>query len=348
MSKICYHCGTVLLGEGFRCEECGQIYCSLHKMPIDHDCNIVKESLNLQQFQPQTPSLVQVPRVSPIFQNQVYHPSQREPEKSSLNDSTVRGLTNGSFTWYHQEKAIPPNAFDPDSGIEFKGILFPYKSELMHFLIGAVLIFLIGFITFYNPQLINLNLGWAIYLLAGFYATAFLFHELGHRQTATHFGLQTKFRLLTFGMILTAISLIVSISALILNSPAIPTLALPGAVVVLGLDKVDKKTGLCKTAGPLVNLVYGIFLLIISFIIPRNFYPLNVFVGLAAAMNFTLGLFNMIPIGILDGQNILKWNKPLYIILVGSLIVLLLITYANIYAPIETSWYVPEVWQVTR
>ncbi len=181
-------------------------------------------------------------------------------------------------------------------------------------------------------------------MLAGFYTTAFLFHEFGHRQVAKHFGLQTKFRLLTFGMLLTVVGLLTGISTLILGTTALPTLALPGAVVVLGLDKIDRKTGLCKVAGPLVNLVYGIILLFVSFMIPRNLYPLNLFIGVAASLNFMLGLFNMIPIGILDGQNIFKWNKGVYVIVFISLLILLIITFTQIYAPVQTSLYVPEDW----
>jgi Zn-dependent protease len=256
--------------------------------------------------------------------------------------SVIRGTTDGTFTWSRQEKLIPENAFDPGSGIEFKGILFPYSSELLHLIIGASLIFIIGLIVFYSAQLIRLNLSWAIFLLAGFYTTAFLFHEFGHRQVAKHFGLQTKFRLLTFGMILTIFGLIAGLFSLISDSMRLPILALPGAVVVLGLDKVDRTTGLCKAAGPIVNLVYGSILLVTSLIIPKDLFPLNLFVGYAAALNFMLALFNMIPIGILDGQNIWKWNKAFYVILAGALILLLFIAYTIIYAPIQTSLYVPE------
>ncbi|MFX1256494.1 MAG: hypothetical protein ACFFAN_01440, partial [Promethearchaeota archaeon] len=280
----CYHCGNEILdNELFHCNECGQIYCNLHKNLVDHECNIVKESIKLQQFQASSPTYASTPPIS-----------------------EVRGTTDGSFTWYHQERLIPENAFDPDSGIEFKGVLFPHKSEFLHLLIGATLIFVIGLIGFYNPTLINRGYSWAILMLAGFYTTAFLFHEFGHRQVAKHFKLQTKFRLLTFGMILTFFSLILALSTLMLGSTPIPTIALPGAVVVLGLDKIDRKTGLCKAAGPIVNLIYGTILLILSFLIP--IYPLNWFIAYAAALNFMLGAFNMIPIGILDGQNILKWN----------------------------------------
>lgn len=330
---ICYHCGEEIpQNEVYHCDKCGQDYCGLHKDPVNHECNIVIESLRSQQIQTPESTYREVP--SDQYQQQY--------TDQPTTVSAVRGTTDGSFNWYRQERHVPENAFDPDSGIEFKGILFPYKSEFLHLLIGSSLIFLIGLIVFYNPQLVRLNLTWAIFLLAGFYTTAFLFHEFGHRQVAKHFGLQTKFRLLTFGMILTVFGLIAGFWSLLSNSVSLPILALPGAVVVLGLDKIDRRTGLCKAAGPIVNLIYGTILLIVSLVIPKNLFPLNLFIGYAAALNFMLGLFNMIPIGILDGQNIFKWSKSLYILLVGLLILMLIIAYANIYAPIETSLYVPE------
>jgi len=118
-------------------------------------------------------------------------------------------------------------------------------------------------------------------------------------------------------------------------------MALPGAVVVLGLDKISRKTGLCKAAGPLVNLIYGSILLLISYIIPPVLYPLNYFIGYGAQFNFMLGLFNMIPFGILDGQNIWKWSKKVYITLIVPLTVLLVITLISIYAPVGSNPYIP-------
>ncbi|MFX1410989.1 MAG: hypothetical protein ACFFA6_11595 [Promethearchaeota archaeon] len=325
----CYHCGEEILeSEFFRCSECGQIYCSMHRDPINHECNIVKENINLQLFQPSTPSYVDSAQISPIPQTSRY--------QQQLAQEEVRGTIDGTYTWYRQENLIPENAFDPDSGIKFKGILLPHKSEFFHFIIGVSIIFIIGILTFYNEQLINIGYGWAIIMLASFYATAFLFHELGHRQVAIHFGLQTKFRLLTFGMLLTVTGVIFGLYSFISGGPSFPSLALPGAVVVLGLSKIDRTTGLCKAAGPIVNLVYGTFLFVISFLIP--IYPLNMLIGLTANLNFMLGTFNMLPIGILDGQNIWKWNKKVYVALCGSLLVLLLITYMLIYSP--TSPYI--------
>ena len=257
----CAHCGREIIGDSFYCSQCGQNYCNYHEDPINHDCNIIIESQHSQQTTHTPPTYTEAPQISTLPQEQSYH--QRS------TPSIVRGTTDGSYTSFRQDSQVPVNAFDPDSGIKFKGIFLPHKSEFVHLVIGVSLIFIIGILSFY-PMLINTGYEWAIFMLAVFYATAFLFHEFGHRQAAIHFKLQTKFRLLTFGMILTAFGIISSLFSLITDSMALPTLALPGAVVVLGLSKIDRTTGLCKAAGPTVNLVYGTILLIISFLIPKQ------------------------------------------------------------------------------
>ncbi|MHA2326051.1 MAG: hypothetical protein ACXACB_11660 [Promethearchaeota archaeon] len=323
----CSHCGNVIMGESFFCSECSQNYCSLHKAPIDHECSIVKESFSSQQIISTSPSYTEYSQVTSSQQGQTFE--QTTP-------SIARGTTDGTYTWYRQEAQVPVNAFDPDSGIQFKGILLPHKSEFLHFIIAAVLIFLIGIMIFFDPYLFSIGYGWTTFLLAGIYMTAFLFHEFGHRQVALRFKLQTKFRLLTFGMVLTVFSLVAGL----MNIP-VPSLALPGAVVVLGLDKVSKTTGLCKAAGPSVNLVYGIILFIISFIIPKTLYPLNYLFVVSAYLNFMLGAFNMIPIGILDGQNIWKWDKRVYFFLVLSLGVLLIITLVIQLSDLSVNLYIP-------
>jgi len=326
----CAHCGNEIIGNPFHCNLCGYNYCFRHKEPENHDCSIVRDSTSLQQPPITTQTYSQSPQAVPISQEQLY----QQPTTSGV----VRGTTDGTYTWYRQENQVPIDAFDPDSGIKFKGILLSHKSEFLHLLIGSLLIFIIGLINFYSENLINFGFWWAIFMLAGFYMTAFLFHEFGHRQVAKHFGFQTKFRLLTFGMVLTAFSIVMGLSTINSGIPS-PTLALPGAVVVLGLDKVSRETGLCKAAGPTVNLIYGIILLLISFIIP--IWPLNYFIGSAASLNFLLGAFNMIPVGILDGQNIFRWSKKVYFILAGSLLTLLIINYTIIYLPELTNLIYP-------
>ncbi|TFG01395.1 MAG: hypothetical protein EU542_07020 [Promethearchaeota archaeon] len=340
----CYHCGEEF-DELYKCNECNQYYCYMHKNPINHECNIVKESLDLQYssnglnegyLSPHHPPNVNYAGGEAYSQNQ-----QQNYQSTYYDDSETRGNIDGTFTWYRRESNIPDNAFSPDSGIEFKGILLPYKSEFLHLLIGSILIYIIGLIGFYNPQnqqqLNAMGFGWIIFMVAGFYTTAFLFHEFGHRQVAIHFGLQTKFRLLKYGMIITAFGLLMGFISIASGVQGLPGLALPGAVVVLGLDKIDKKTGLCKAAGPTVNLIYGSILFGISFLIP--IFPINLFIGMSASINFMLGLFNLIPIGILDGENIFKWNKKVYFFLVGSMLILIIINYTCIYLPPTSNPY---------
>ncbi|MBD3197828.1 MAG: hypothetical protein GF317_22445 [Candidatus Lokiarchaeota archaeon] len=340
---ICYHCGTQV-NQVFKCDKCGQEYCQFHRNPVDHECNIVRESLNFSS----TPSYnqIQSSRNQLPSDQQQYGTIQSGYDGNAISsyqssNANVQGTTDGTFTWYRRENYVPENAFDSESGIEFKGILFPYKSEILHLLVGSILIYVIGLIGFYSPQnqsiLNNLGYGWIIFMVAGFYTTAFLFHEFGHRQVAIHFGFQTKFRLLKYGMIITAFGLLTGLVSLITNTPALPSLALPGAVVVLGLDEINRETGLCKAAGPTINLVYGIILLLISFLIP--IFPINYFIGIAASLNFMLGAFNLIPIGILDGQNIFKWNKVVYLILAISMVGLLIFNYYIIYLPPESNPY---------
>ena len=337
----CYHCGNEFEYLHY-CNNCGQYYCHLHKESLEHECDIVKEALAMNNRQLNENIQHSSPDYSLAEENSTIEHTQQIPISQNDSISEVGGRTDGSFTWYRRESNVPENAFDPNSGIKFKGILLPYQSEFIHLLIGCILIYIIGLISFYNPKqqegLTNLGYGWIVFMLAGFYMTAFLFHELGHRQVAVHFGLQTKFRLLKFGMILTAFSLLMGISSLVTGSQTLPSLALPGAVVVLGLDKIDRTTGLCKTAGPSVNLVYGSILLMTSFLIP--IYPINFFIAQAASLNFMLGLFNLIPIGILDGENIFKWNKKVYFSLVISMLILIIINYICIYLPPDINPYV--------
>ncbi len=344
----CYHCGEQIIGDPFKCSECNQSYCSLHKNPVNHDCNIVKELASSSPYQSRAPAQLAVP------DSRAQRDMESYLQQTTLTGSGIRGTTDGTFNWYHQEVLVPENAFDPDSGIEFKGIFLSHKSELMHLLIGAVLIYALGLLSFYsqvmqfNEKLQGItvyeNVIWMLFLLAGIFTAGFLFHEFGHRQVARHYDLQTKFRLLTFGMVLTLFILAWGLISLLTGVIMIPAPALPGAVVVLGLDQIDKRTGWCKSAGPLVNLILGAILLIISFFIPVELFPLNYALVAGASLNFMLGLFNMIPIGILDGQNIFRWKKSMYFILVISLGTLFAISYItmSLYINQFTIWIIEK------
>ncbi len=128
--------------------------------------------------------------------------------------------------------------------------------------------------------------------------TGFILHELMHKVVAQFFGHWAEFRAQLFGLLIPI--------PLALLTPFI--FAAPGAVVIAGYVE-RHQNGIISAAGPLTNLAIGFIAL------PFTFIPGSVetFEGKLAlvvgAVNALLALFNMLPIGILDGRKVWKWNK---------------------------------------
>ncbi|MHA1727276.1 MAG: hypothetical protein ACTSWY_00930 [Promethearchaeota archaeon] len=288
---VCYYCGQES-SDLKLCNQCKQYYCKRHLENSMHDCPLIPIENPYETLQPQ------------IQSSSKYIAPQDEITDETIDEEETYVYTDGSYVWYKKSPDIPENAFDPESGIQIPGILWPKKSEFIHVLIASVLLFLLaatGFFTQYSGIGIDLSLlFYAVFFLSSMYLLAFLVHEFSHRQVARHFKMQTKFRLFKSGMIMTLIFLFLPIK-----------FALPGAVVVLGLENIGYETGLCKLAGPLSNLILGTIIFVISFF-PFILFPLNWFLLTAASFNFQLGAFNMLPFGILDGDNIRKWKPKVW------------------------------------
>jgi Zn-dependent protease len=171
------------------------------------------------------------------------------------------------------------------------------------------------------------------YFLASMSTGGFLIHEFAHRQTGRKYKLPAKFRLLTFGLILTAMGIFLYFAY------NFPPFALPGAVVVIGLEKKDQ-AGKCKAAGPISNLIISLVLLPIAFVMAYMQLGLEYFILfiLGAYMNSFLGFFNMLPIGLLDGHEILKYKKWLWILLFVTLLALVIFEYGVVMQNL-VNWY---------
>jgi len=137
--------------------------------------------------------------------------------------------------------------------------------------------------------------------------SAFIIHELSHKFIAQKYGLLAYFK--SFDNLL-IFSIIISLFGLIFIAP--------GAVMIRGYDKI--RTGRIAAAGPLSNFILGTFFLVLSLF----FYP--TFFSLAGRINAFLGLFNMIPLFMLDGKKIINWNKNIfYFMLIYGLILFVLV-----------------------
>lgn len=157
---------------------------------------------------------------------------------------------------------------------------------------------------------------------------SFFTHELLHKFTAIHFGAKAYFRLSKEGLFITLLSVLVGF----------PILAV-GAVFWWGEASASVGIrGRVSSAGPISNLVLaGLFIFIqgLGYLLGGSEYLLLLlgptsslglflyFIGsIGVSLNVFLGMFNLLPIGVLDGAKVLAWDGRIWIALIGSFIAL--------------------------
>jgi Zn-dependent protease len=208
------------------------------------------------------------------------------------------------------KQEAPPAMVQKKSSYEYKVVYAPpaltkrsihfSSQELKHLTIAALLVMGVavsmGFFSnsFRNDDALDYD------MLAAFtvaLTASFFMHEIAHKVIAQREGFWAEFRLTFTGAILTLLSVITPLFKIIS----------PGAVMVAGF--ADRKPmGKISVAGPATNVMLSA-LLIISGLIPTPYAPILL---LAAAFNAWIALFNLIPLGILDGYKIFLWDKRIW------------------------------------
>ncbi|QEE14544.1 site-2 protease family protein [Promethearchaeum syntrophicum] len=250
--------------------------------------------------------------------------------KSFIYDPNDPINTSNSFIMIQRTQAIPPNAFQPNSGLDLSMVYKLEKSEFWHILVAVGLLFLMIYRYYININLIFLIIGLITdspgpslndffiqpLPIALIFGISFITHELSHLQTGKHFNFQSRF-------CLTKVGVKATLKWALIGFP----FGLPGAAVSVGVDPVkdEDKMGWIKIAGPFSNFVLGVIFIILAFFIPSgSIIDLKAIFVQASSLNFVLGAFNMIPREVkgfaLDGKFIIKWNKPWYFTLLAGLI----------------------------
>ncbi|MEM1986112.1 MAG: AN1-type zinc finger domain-containing protein [Nitrososphaeria archaeon] len=178
--------------------------------------------------------------------------------------------------------------------------------EKLELLFATAIVSLVG-MSFLGWSLNVLELPFA--LIA--FAFSFLAHEIAHKISALREGLIAFFKLDTVGIILTFISTF---------SPL--KIIAPGSVVILGYLDL-RAMGKISLFGPLTNIVIG------SILYPLRFFsvPFSNAVNAICMLNLWIALFNLIPLGVLDGKKIFVWDKRVWLIAFSITLCLLLSTY---------------------
>ena len=151
----------------------------------------------------------------------------------------------------------------------------------------------------------------------------FILHELGHKFVSMKYGYWAEFKLWPQGLIF---ALITSFFGFVF--------AAPGAVYTYANYMTDEINGKISIAGPIVNIVLAlIFLAIAAAVYPDALYSENIaliFIICATgySINSFLAVFNLLPIGNLDGSKVLTWNVGIWLvtILIAGILTLLSMT----------------------
>jgi Zn-dependent protease len=132
---------------------------------------------------------------------------------------------------------------------------------------------------------------------------SFIFHELGHKFAAQYFKARAEFKLDARGLLISAVSIALGFYLL-----------QPGAVFwESNLSKYSDIRGRVSASGPIVNL--HLACLSLSFFIFAGApvgsveWMLFTFGQFTLILNVYLGIFNMLPIWILDGKKIYEWSE---------------------------------------
>lgn len=139
--------------------------------------------------------------------------------------------------------------------------------------------------------------------------TGFLLHELGHKIVAQKYKYFAEFR--SFDEML-FLAIILSFFGFVF--------AAPGAVMIGGRGIKDSHNGKISAAGPFVNIILGLLFLVLMYT-TSGFASTVGFWG--ARINAWLALFNLIPVWVFDGAKIFRWNKGVWLLLLGGGLALL-------------------------
>ena len=195
---------------------------------------------------------------------------------------------------------------------------FSHK-EVKHLAVAALLVAGIGLSLLLYPEIFgtadNANLV-AVSVYAIVLTLSFFAHEIAHKVTAQKRGLWAEFRLTMWGAMLTLVSML---------SPVFKIIS-PGAMMVSNSANLEDM-GKVSLAGPAVN----IFLSAVLFggaLVPNQ---LSAVFLLAAFLNGFMAVFNLIPIGVLDGFKIFSWNKKVWVVMFAASISLTIANYLVVY-----------------
>lgn len=133
----------------------------------------------------------------------------------------------------------------------------------------------------------------------------FILHELAHKFVAMRYGFWAEYRLWVEGLIFAIITAALGF-----------LFVAPGAVYIHGEYISREQNGKISASGPATNLILaGLFFLLLYYF-PSGELVTTIGV-LGFYVNSFLAMINLIPISMLDGAKIIRWNPIIWVIMAG-------------------------------
>ncbi len=196
--------------------------------------------------------------------------------------------------------------------------MFRFTGKEIRDLIISFIVIALGFTILYsNGDYSHVTLIFPVVMIG--VGAGFIFHELGHKFVAMHYGYYAEYELWPTGLL---IALASSFFGFIF--------AAPGAVVIYSQGMDEKTNGLISIAGPLVNIALGlIFFLILGslgdYVYTETGAIVYLICMLGTRINFFLAAFNLLPIPPLDGSKVMSWSVPIWLITFAVAAILVLV-----------------------
>ncbi|WP_052883289.1 site-2 protease family protein [Thermoproteus tenax] len=130
-------------------------------------------------------------------------------------------------------------------------------------------------------------------------AIAIVPHELAHRQAARSMGCLSRFVLWPTGFLTTLI-----LNGIVGFIAGGPILFISGYTAISCYRYGTSQEGLISLAGPATNIAISA----LSLILLHAVTGWSVFLQYLSRLNAFVAFFNLLPLGVLDGAKIFKWN----------------------------------------
>ena len=145
--------------------------------------------------------------------------------------------------------------------------------------------------------------------------TAFLFHELAHRQVARHYGYKAYYKRWDTGI---GIALLLGLLTRVLTGSTWIFAALGAVYIYAPYQYWDDREayGKISLAGPATNIAVGFLALLILKSLHLSPFAWRVF-WTTAVVNLWLAFFNLLPFPPLDGYKVMRWNTGYWAVSIG-------------------------------